>query len=184
MVTGASRGIGKSIAVSFGKAGASSIALLARSASALDETEVAILSGVDGLRGKMSMPRVLKLVVDVTDEKAVADAESQIRRELGRIDIVINNAGYMSEPLPIAESEPTEWWRSWEVNIKGQYLVIRALLPLLVESEGGSKIILNVSSSGAFFVVKGLSAYQVSSLNSLYEEEQCTDLPYYNTKVE
>ena len=162
-MTGASRGVGRSIAVSFAKAAASSIALLARSASGLDETEAAIISAVESLRGEKSRPNILKLTVDITDEKAVADAESQVRQIFGRIDVVINNAAYMNEPLPIADSDPADWWKSWEVNIKGPYLITRAFLLLLIESEGGSKIILNVSSCGAFFIIKGLSGYMVSS---------------------
>ena len=157
LVTGASRGIGKSIAVSFAKASASGIALLARSASALDETEAAIISAVDALRGKENTPKVLKLVVDITDEKAVVEAESKVRSDFGRVDIIINNAGYLSDPLPISETDPADWWKSWEVNIKGTYLITRTFLPLLMESEGGSKIIFNVSANGAFITVNGLS---------------------------
>ena len=52
--------------------------------------------------------------------------------------------------------------QTWEVNIKGTFLVTRALLPLLLESESGEKIIVNVSSIAAHGVRSGGSSYQVS----------------------
>ena len=58
------------------------------------------------------------------------------------------------------ESDPKEWWTTWEINIKGVYLLSRAFIPLLLK--GGSKTIVNVSSVGALFVMPGASAYQTT----------------------
>ena len=75
---------------------------------------------------------------------------------------MINNAGYLEVSREVAEADVEEWWKTWEVNIKGTFLVTRALLPLLLESESGEKIIVNVSSIAAHGVRSGGSSYQVS----------------------
>jgi NAD(P)-dependent dehydrogenase (short-subunit alcohol dehydrogenase family) len=60
----------------------------------------------------------------------------------------------------IADSDPDEWWRTWQVNTFGAYLIVRATVPLLLKKNDGLKTILNVSSIGAHMVNPGLSAYQ------------------------
>ena len=62
----------------------------------------------------------------------------------------------------IAESDPEQWWNTWNVNLRGPYLVSRAFIPLLLKSSNGLKTIVNVSSVGAIVISPGLSAYQPS----------------------
>jgi NAD(P)-dependent dehydrogenase (short-subunit alcohol dehydrogenase family) len=62
----------------------------------------------------------------------------------------------------IADSDLEEWWNTWTVNLKGPYLITRAILPLMLKS--GDKTIVTVSSVGAHLTGKGLSAYQPSKL--------------------
>jgi NAD(P)-dependent dehydrogenase (short-subunit alcohol dehydrogenase family) len=64
----------------------------------------------------------------------------------------------------IADSDPDEWWRTWQVNTFGAYLIVRATVPLLLKKNDGLKTILNVSSIGAHHVMSGLSAYQITKL--------------------
>lgn len=136
--------------------------LLARSASALDETETAIY---ESFKARKDIPTVLKLVVDVTDEKGISDAKTQVINVFGRVDIVVNNAGYLGKSAPIAQTDPTDWWKVWEINMKGTYLVTRAFLPVLLDSEAGLKMIINVATNGAFAMLRGITAYQVSVYN-------------------
>jgi NADP-dependent 3-hydroxy acid dehydrogenase YdfG len=70
----------------------------------------------------------------------------------------------------IADSDPDEWWRTWQVNTFGAYLIVRATVPLLLKKNDGLKTILNVSSIGAHMVNSGLSAYQSSMLNTASKE--------------
>ncbi|KAI0074426.1 NAD(P)-binding protein [Panus rudis PR-1116 ss-1] len=79
-------------------------------------------------------------------------------------NILINNAGYLENWKAIHESDTDEWWRTWEVNIKGLYLVTRAALPLILDAPGGLRVILNVSSVGSQFVRPLGSSYQTSKL--------------------
>lgn len=156
-ITGASKGIGRATAISFAKAGAETIIIAAR--SSLSEVETEILAAAKEVGAS---PRVIKLTVDVTDEKSVADAAAEIQKTVGKVDILINNAGYLEKWLPISESDPIGWWKTWEINLKGLYLVTRAILPLVLKSE--AKTIINISSIGAHLVARGASAYQTSKM--------------------
>lgn len=157
LITGASKGIGRATAVSFAKAGAETIIITARGNLAEVETEI-----INAAKEVGSKPRVIRLVLEVTDEKSVADAATEVEKSVGKVDILINNAGYLAEWLPIDKSDPIEWWKTWEVNVKGLYLVTRSILPLVLKSE--AKTIINLSSIGAHLVVGGASAYQSSKL--------------------
>lgn len=156
--------------ISFAKAGAEGIALAAR--SDLGSLEAEVLSAAQA-SGKKA-PKVLSLRLDVTDEKSVENASKEIEETFGRLDILINNAGYLSEFVPITESDPVTWWMNWEVNIKGVYLTTRSLLPLLIK--GGEKTIVNLTSIGGLNLSPGASGYQ-SSKNALlrFTEFICID---------
>lgn len=169
VISGASRGIGRAVAMSYVKARVSGVALLARSANALDDVEAEIRTMYEVAGNEKSSPKILKLVVDVLDGQTVADAEARVRDILGRVDIVINSVGYLGKEALIAQSDPEDWWKIWETNVKGTYQVTRAFLPLLQDSEGGLKTIVNLSSSGAFaFFTPGISAYQVSTSHIVF----------------
>ncbi|KAI0074416.1 putative oxidoreductase [Panus rudis PR-1116 ss-1] len=159
LVTGASRGIGKETALSFARAGASGIAIGARSSLASLEGELHEAAKAAG----RPAPRVVTVALNVTDISSVDAAIQTIKRELGGLDILVNNAGYSEVWRTIHESDPVDWWRTWEINVKGMYLVTRAAIPLLLESHG-LKTILNVGSAGAHMVLSAASSYQTSKL--------------------
>ncbi|KAL2409285.1 Short chain dehydrogenase citE [Exophiala dermatitidis] len=164
LVTGASKGIGRATALSCAKAGAGGIAVLARSESALSSLAQELYAAAEAA-GRRARPKVLCLTADTTVESQVQAAADKIAAEFnGRLDILINNAGYLEKWKPIADptSDPVDWWRSFEVNVKGVYLMDRALIPLLLKTEGGDKTIISVSSIGAHAVVPGGSAYQTA----------------------
>ncbi|OKL56135.1 hypothetical protein UA08_08742 [Talaromyces atroroseus] len=157
LITGASKGIGLVTAISFAKAGAHAIIIAAR--SNLNEVEKEILAAA-ATAG--TSPQVLKLHLDVTDPKGVAEAAVQVQQKFGKLDILLNNAGYLEKWTEVSESDPMEWWKTWEINLKGTYLMTRAFLPLIQQSD--LKTIVNVSSIGAHVTFFGASAYQSSKL--------------------
>jgi NAD(P)-dependent dehydrogenase (short-subunit alcohol dehydrogenase family) len=157
-ITGASKGIGKAITVSFAKAGASFIAVGAR--SNLQSLEQAIQDAAAS--ADREPPRVLLISLDVTSKKSVDDAAAKVEKEFRKLDILINNAGVIEPPTPIGDSDPELWWNTWTVNVRGPYLVTRAFLPLLLK--GDYKHIVNTTSVGAHAVMPGLSAYQPGKL--------------------
>jgi NAD(P)-dependent dehydrogenase (short-subunit alcohol dehydrogenase family) len=160
LVCGGSKGIGKAIVLAFAKAGVSHLAVGARSSMSTIEREIQDAAASAG----KSAPKVVLLQMDTTSEESVDAAKKRAEREIGRLDVLINNAGIFPEVKLLADSNVDTWWRTFDVNVKGPYLTCRAFLPLLLASEGGLKTIVNVSSVGAHVVVPNLSAYQTSKL--------------------
>lgn len=111
---------------------------------------------------KRSAPRVLEVKIDVTSLKSTEDAAALVEKEFGKLDILLINAGILGPPALVADSDPEQWWETWNVNLKGPYLVTRAFLPLMLK--GGDKTIITTASVGAHVVVPSLSAYQPSKL--------------------
>lgn len=108
-------------------------------------------------------PKIVTIQLDVTSIASVSAAASQVSDAFdGSLDILINNAGYLSTFAPIAETDPEEWWRDWEVNVKGVYLMTRAFIPLLARS--ASRTIINITSIGALISAPGASAYSPGKL--------------------
>lgn len=107
-------------------------------------------------------PEILSIALDVQSLESVRRAAAETERAFGRLDVLINNAGYLETTRRIAESDADEYWTTWEVNYRGVYWAARAFLPLLVGSEGGLKTIVNLSSVGAHGLRPGMSAYQAS----------------------
>ena len=58
---------------------------------------------------------------------------------VGRLDILVNNAGAIESVGFVADTDPADWWHTFEVNVKGTYLVTRALMSLLLSSPDGSR---------------------------------------------
>lgn len=159
-LTGASKGIGKETALSFARAGASCIALGARSSLSELVTEVERVAKEAG----HAAPKVISIKLDVTDVSSTEQAAKTVKSEFGGLDFLFNNAGYLEEFKKIGESDPDEWWRTQEVNIKGPYLVARACIPVLLDTKDGDKTIINTSSIGAHVIMPGASSYQVTKL--------------------
>lgn len=159
-ITGASKGLGKDNAVSFARAGASKIAIAAR--SSLDDVAKEMKQAAQ--KAGRPEPVILTLKVDVVDKQSVSDAATKIEKEFGGLDIVINNAGALENFKNIADSDPDEWWWTWQVNTFGAYLTVRATIPLLLKKNDGLKTVLNVSSIGAHIIMPGASAYQTGKM--------------------
>jgi NAD(P)-dependent dehydrogenase (short-subunit alcohol dehydrogenase family) len=93
LITGASKGLGKDNAVSFARAGASKIAIAAR--SGLEDVEKQMKEAAR--KAGRKEPTILSLKLDVTDKQSVTDAVAKIEQEFESLDIVINNAGYLEK---------------------------------------------------------------------------------------
>lgn len=147
--------------LSFAKAGVSFIAIGARG----DMTSLVEEIKEKASAAKRDPPKVLPIKLDVTSRESIDNAAKSVEKEFGKIDVVVNNAGVLPALSNVADSDPEIWWRTWTVNVRGTYLVTRALLPLMLK--GGDKQIVNVCSVGAHLILPGANAYQPSKLAQL-----------------
>ncbi|EIM87461.1 NAD-P-binding protein [Stereum hirsutum FP-91666 SS1] len=159
-ITGASKGIGRRIAISFAQSGASKIVIGAR--SSLDSLESDILDAAS--KAGHPAPQIVKIQLDILDKESVKRAAHEVGNALGEggLDILVNNAGWMEEYKLIGETDVDEWWYTWEVNIRGLFLVTNMFLPLVLK--GKEKTIVNLTSIGAHLTMPGGSSYQSSKL--------------------
>lgn len=160
-ITGATRGLGQAMAVSFARAGASHIAIASRG----DASETVEAMKDAAKKAGRHEPQILPLKVSVSEPESVKAAAREVKEQFGRLDIVINNAGVLAaRNSSIIDTDPEEWMSNFEINMKGPYLIMRQFIPILLNSPGGSKTIVTVSSVGAHCVTPGLSGYQTSKL--------------------
>jgi NAD(P)-dependent dehydrogenase (short-subunit alcohol dehydrogenase family) len=139
VVTGAKGGIG-----------AATVELFAR--------EGATVVGVD-LAG--DSPGDLALAVDVTDEPAVSEMFAQVRDELGRVDVLFNNAGISpNDDASVLDTSYEAWQRVQDVNLKSVFLCCKHGIPHLLENEGPHRG--SVINTASFVAVMGAATSQIS----------------------
>ncbi len=149
IVTGASRGLGRAMALALAEAGAD-VALVARSKPDLEETAHQVEA-----RGR----RALVVPTDVSLFSAVELLVAQTVQNLGRLDIVVNNSG-VAQVTPLAELDPADWQRIIDTNLTGVFNGCRAAAPHLIAQRSGK--VINVASVLAEVGLPGYTAYAAS----------------------
>lgn len=163
LITGASRGIGAAAARAFADAGAS-LALLARDGAACE----GLARDIAGRGG-----RAIALAADVTDAAAVAAAVRRTLDSLGSLDVAIANAGVIQPIARLQEATPEAWGRLIDINVKGVFNLVHAVLPVMRTAGGGTFITLG--SGAATTALDGWSAY-CSSKAAAHMLTACADL--------
>jgi NAD(P)-dependent dehydrogenase (short-subunit alcohol dehydrogenase family) len=136
VITGAAGGIGAATAEAFAREGAR----------------------VVGVDLQDNSPGDLALAVDVTDEDAVRDMYTRVRDELGRVDVLFNNAGISpDDDTSVLETSLEAWQRVQDVNLKSVFLCCKHGIPHLLENGGGSVI-----NTASFVAVMGAATSQIS----------------------
>lgn len=132
LVTGAAKGIGKAIAEALARNGARVV--------------VADVDEVGAKQTASSLPNSMALKMDVADEAGVNEAIRQIASSMGRIDILINNAGLNTNKRVNINEFPTDQFdRIVNVDLRGLFFVSRAVSQLMIDQGGGGRIV-NISS--------------------------------------
>ena len=152
LVTGASRGIGRAIALGFAREGAL-VAVTARTESDLDSlaAEVKAMGG-----------RAMVIGADLSQSAVVPGLVRKVEQAFGTIDILVNNAGVGSsiDPRPVVEFNDEVWSYTLALNLTAPYLLSKALLPAFIEKKHGR--IINIASiAGKIGVLHGV-AYAAS----------------------
>src|SRR5262249_10412510 len=101
----------------------------------------------------------LAVELDVTDLGSIAAAAERAHRELGPIDVLVNNAG-IAESAQFAKTEPDFWDRHFAVNVRGPYLLTHAVLPGMLDRRVGR--VINVASLGGLSGAPYATAYTAS----------------------
>ena len=137
VVTGAAGGIGSATVEVFRREGATVV-------------------GVDLADGA---PGDLALAVDVTDEHAVAEMYARVRRELGHIDVLFNNAGISpDDDASVLDTTLEAWQRVQDVNLKSVFLCCKHGIPHLLDNAGGGSVI----NTASFVAILGAATSQIS----------------------
>ena len=147
IMTGGSRGIGAAAALAMAREGAA-LMITARdgAASAKIAAEIQAAGG-----------RAASMASDVSDFASVTDLVVQTEKQLGPVDVLVNNAGIIEPIAGIAEADPAAWARNIQINLVGAFHGVRAVLPGMIARGGGT--IINISSGAAHRPLEGWSAY-------------------------
>ena len=160
VVTGGGRGIGRAIAQALAAAGAR-VAVLARSADELGET-VRLIESSKGMAAAFP--------TNVAESESVTRSFAEVERALGPVHLLVNNAAVPGPLGPFSETDPAEWWKAMEINLRGPILCTRAVLPGMVERRRGR--IVNVSSGGGGLAIAYFSSY-VTAKTALTRFTEC-----------
>lgn len=150
IITGAGRGIGKAAAISFAKKGAK-VALAARTESQLQETaaEIAAAGG-----------KCLVVPTDVADGPSVRNMLDRTVRELGGLDVVVNNAA-IDQPKLILDTTDEEWDRVLAINLKSVFMISRDAAKIMIANKTKGRIVnistINVRRSEPYYAAYGAS---------------------------
>jgi NAD(P)-dependent dehydrogenase (short-subunit alcohol dehydrogenase family) len=145
LITGASRGIGMAAARVFAAEGAD-VGLIARGGAAI--------SALAAELGGLALP------CDIADWHSVAGAVATMEARFGAVDVLINNAGVIDPIAGIDGADPDQWGKAIDINLKGVFHGMRAVLPGMLSRGAGT--IITVSSGAAHAPQEGWSAYCAS----------------------
>ena len=149
LVTGASRGIGRAIAMTFADAGAD-VAICSRKPPDLEAVAEEIKA-----KGRKSMA-LASHIAKIDDSKTLV---AKVKSEWGRIDILVNNAGTNPYYGPLLDAEEWAWDVTMNVNLKGPFLLSQLVAKVMREQGGGS--IINIASI-AGIIPSELNIYSVT----------------------
>ncbi len=151
LVTGASRGIGRAIAIRFANEGAHVIAV-SRTQGALEELD----DEIQGITGE----KATLVPADLTDFDLIDRMGASIFERFGKLDVLVGNAGLLTRLTPLAQTPPKEWEASIATNLTANYRLLRSFDPLLKQFDAGRAIF--ITSAAAAKNLPYWGAYSVS----------------------
>ena len=172
LITGASRGIGKAIAEAYADAGAK-VVLTSRTQETLDEVAAEIESN-----GGTALP----VAAHVGEMDAIQELLATVADAYGGVDVLINNAATNPHFGPMLTAEESHWDKTFDVNVKGYWRMIKACAPTM-RQRGGGKVI-NIASVAGQQPMAGMGIYGVTKAGVLMLTEQLgAELASMNVQV-
>lgn len=156
LVTGANRGIGRVISLRLAQAGAQ-LVLASRDQAGLEETARLITSSQT--TGGLS-PLICH--IDLLDPSSIDTSIKKVQETFGHIDILVNNSGITGKSAPLWELREEEWDETLDTNLKGPFLLTRAVIPFMLKRKRGSIIFIGSVTGKRPFMNR--SAYAASKL--------------------
>lgn len=164
LVTGASRGIGRAVAVRFAAEGAH-VVLAARTQGGLEEAD-------DEIRKAGGTATLVPL--DLADFPAIDRLGAALFERFGRLDVLVGNAGALGRLSPLAHTDPAAWERVLAVNLTANFRLVRSLDPLLRLSEAGRAVFVTSGAArraSAYWGAYAVSKAALEMLVRIYAEE-------------
>ena len=172
IITGAGRGIGKAIALSYAREGAN-LVVVSRTKSEIEETALEI---------KKIGRRVRFLSLDISKPSDVSLMVEKALDEFHRINILVNNAGIYGPIGPVVENDISRWIKAININLIGTFLCSREILPTMMKHNNGK--IINLSGGGASSPYPRFSAYATSKAAVVrFTETLAKEVEEYNIQV-
>lgn len=150
VVTGAGSGMGRAIAILYGKEGAKVVVSDLNEASAKETTEEIIASGGDAIA----------VVANVAKEEDIQNLIDTTVNTYGTVDILVNNAGIMDNFEPAGDIEDDKWELVFAVNTTSVMRATRKVMPIFLEKQKG--VIVNVASAGGLYGARAGATYTAS----------------------
>lgn len=174
IVTGASRGIGRAIALNLAEAGCD-VVLAARDRTRLEDAAQAA-RGI-GATGRTALP----IPTDVKDERQVDSLVAKTLERFGRVDTLVNNAG-LGRFGPVDELSVEDFDEMLAVNLRGAFLCTRAVVPAMKRQGGGA--IVNIASVAGLVGNPKLSGYNASKFGLMgFSEATMLELRHFGIRV-
>jgi len=183
IVTGGSRGIGKETAIQLSKIGLN-VVICSRTQREVDVTVKEIEEIVTNTNSSFANKnRVLGIKCDISKVSEVNYLVKSTIEEFKNIHILVNNAGIVYVKKLIDTSEE-EWDKTIDINLKGAFLLSRAVLPFMIKNMSSCGVIINVSSGAGKTGFPGIAAYCASKFGMIgLTESLAWEVGNYNIKV-
>lgn len=157
LVTGASRGIGRAVALELARQGAHVVAV-ARTVGALERLD-------DEIKQMGSSTTLVPL--DLRDAEALPRLAQAVASRWSKLDILIGNAGVLGKLTPLAQLDDKTWTQAWDVNVTANWRLIRAFDVLLKRSDAGRALFVTSGRAERFEPFWGIYAATKAALNAL-----------------
>jgi len=157
LITGASRGIGRAVALAYAREGAH-VVLVARTVGGLEEVD-------DEIRSLGSSATLAPL--DLRDGEKVDGLGPTIYQRWGRLDIVVGNAGILGPSSPLAHISDQDWQEALDINLTANWRLIRTADPLLRRSDAGRAIFVTSNAAQSAKAYRGPYSITKAALDAL-----------------